>query len=219
MIEAELEAVGLIVRGSVVFEPDEAFVGRSGLPATSVVLIGTAGARYWPHFQRWRESQAPYLRNPLDSWSRLVLERIADGVKARAVFPSDRPYLPFQQWAMHAEGLKPSPLGILMHPEYGLWHAYRGALLFDHAVSMTSPRATHHSCDACLEKPCLKACPVEAHSHAGFDHEGCLTYVRGGNGERCRTAGCFDRNACPVGEAFRYPAEIQAFHMAAFARR
>ena len=34
----------------------------------------------------------------------------------------------------------------------------------------------------------------------------------------CRDGGCFDRNACPYGADFRYPAEAQAFHMAAFAR-
>ncbi len=34
---------------------------------------------------------------------------------------------------MAAEGLKPSPLGLLMHPEYGLWHGYRGAILFGEA--------------------------------------------------------------------------------------
>ncbi len=30
--------------------------------------------------------------------------------------------------------------------------------------------------------------------------------------------GCLDRNACPYGTAYRYPADEQAFHMAAFMR-
>ena len=29
---------------------------------------------------------------------------------------------------MRAEGLKPSPLGVLVHPDFGLWHGYRGAI-------------------------------------------------------------------------------------------
>ena len=37
---------------------------------------------------------------------------------------------------MRAEGLKPSPIGILMHPQFGLWHAYRGALLFDVEIEL-----------------------------------------------------------------------------------
>ena len=142
---------------------------------------------------------------------------VAEQFGAKAVFPSDKPYLPFQQWAIRAEGLQPSPLGILMHPEYGLWHAYRGALLFDVELPFAPPHNPIHLCDACVGKPCLKACPVGAHSAAGFAHGDCLTHVRSPAGEPCRTAGCFDRNACPYGTAYRYPADQQAFHMAAFA--
>jgi hypothetical protein len=137
---------------------------------------------------------------------------------ARAVSPSDRPYLPFQQWAMRAEGLKPSPLGILMHPTYGLWHAYRGALLFEDELGLAEPHAAIHLCDTCIDKPCLKSCPVDAYSTAGFDYPACLAHVRGGNGEPCRSGGCLDRNACPYGTEYRYPPEVQAFHMESFAR-
>ena len=98
---------------------------------------------------------------------------------ARAVSPSDRPYLPFQQWAMRAEGLRPSPLGILMHPQYGLWHAYRGALLFDVEISIEAPRAVIHLCDLCDGKPCLKACPVDAYSPDRVRTMDCLGHVRG----------------------------------------
>ena len=40
---------------------------------------------------------------------------------------------------MRAEAVAPSPLGILIHPDYGLWHAYRGALAF--AERLALPRA------------------------------------------------------------------------------
>jgi hypothetical protein len=209
---------GLVVRGGFVFDDDEtAPQALSGRPARSVVLIGNAGASYWEHFQRWRRTQPRNLANPLDTWCRQVIGAVAAEFGARAVSPSDRPYLPFQQWAMRAEGLKPSPLGILMHPEYGLWHAYRGALLFDVEVPVTEAEKPIHLCDACVGKPCLKACPVGAYSAAGFVHEACLSHVRGPDGAPCRTVGCLDRNACPYGTAYRYPADVQAFHMAAFA--
>jgi epoxyqueuosine reductase QueG len=148
----------------------------------------------------------------------LVIRAVATEFGARAVSPSDRPYLPFQQWAMRAEGLKPSPLGILMHPEYGLWHAYRGALLFDVEVLIQAPHEVIHLCDLCPGKPCLKSCPVDAYSQAGFAYQACLGHVRGPSGEPCRIGGCLDRNACPYGTAYRYPADEQAFHMAAFMR-
>lgn len=217
-IAAALAGHGLIQRGGFVFaEGDDAPSGPSGAPIRSVLLVGQAGTAPWLHFQRWRENQAAELENPLDTWSREVIGRVAGEFGALAVSPSDRPYLPFQQWAMRAEGLKPSPLGILMHPEYGLWHAYRGALLFDVEIPIQVPHEPIHLCDLCDGKPCMKSCPVDAYAPDGFAYEACLGHVRGADGGACRTGGCLDRNACPYGAAHRYSAEVQAFHMASFA--
>ena len=184
-----------------------------------MLLVGQAVQHAWPHFAALaRGATRRCLDNPLDAWSRAVIGTVAEEFGARAVSPNDRPYLPFQQWAMRAEGLKSSPLGILMHPEYGLWHAYRGALLFDVELDLPQPREMIHLCDLCDGKPCLKACPVGAHSIAGFDHAACLAHVRSPNGHACMEGGCFDRNACPYGTDYRYGRDQQAFHMAAFAR-
>lgn len=217
-IAAALDEHGLTLRGGFVFEEgDDAPFGLSARPAKSVLLVGQAGAASWPHFLRWRLSQPEGLKNPLDKWSREVIGEVAADFGGRSVSPSDKPYLPFQQWAMRAESLMPSPLGILMHPEYGLWHAYRGALLFDAEIEVEAPQKPIHLCDLCDGKPCLKSCPVEAYSSAGFAYQDCLDHVRGAIGGPCRTGGCLDRNACPFGAAYRYPAEVQAFHMASFA--
>lgn len=216
-IAAALREAGLILRGGFTFLPDEtAPPGRRGNPARSVLLVGQAGPAPWPHFLRWRETQPDDLADPLDTWSRQVIGAVADRFGARAVSPSDRPYLPFQQWAMRAEGLRPSPLGILMHPDYGLWHAYRGALLFDVEILIQPPETVIHLCDVCDGKPCLKACPTGAYSKSGFAHQVCLAHVRGPDGSPCRATGCLDRNACPHGAAYRYPADEQVFHMASF---
>lgn len=225
-IAAALAAHGLIPRGGFAFEPGEAApVSASGTAARAVLLLGHAGGSIWPRFRRWREAQPSDMADPLDRWSRGVIGDVAAAFGARAVSPSDRPYLPFQDWAMRAERLRPSPLGILMHPEFGLWHAYRGALLFDDATAAAQIRAEAgtvarpaHACDSCVGKPCLAACPVGAHTAAGFDHRGCLAHVRSDVGEPCMRAGCLDRNACPVGPSYRYPAAMQAFLMRAFAR-
>ncbi|QND61055.1 4Fe-4S dicluster domain-containing protein [Mesorhizobium huakuii] len=217
-ITAALGANGLILRGGFVFsDNDDAAHGASGVPAKSVLLVGQAGAAPWPHFLRWRERQPQQIANPLDSWSRQVIGDVAAAFGARAVSPSDKPYLPFQQWAMRAEGLKPSPLGILMHPQYGLWHAYRGALLFEDEIALPQQGEMIHLCDACVAKPCLKSCPVDAYSREGFAYQACLAHVRGANGGPCRSGGCLDRNACPYGTEYRYPPDVQAFHMASFA--
>ena len=219
-IAVALSAYGLIPRGGFNFaEGEDAPAGPSGQPARAVLLVGQASAAPWPHFLEWRKAQPDDLQNPLDTWARTAIAGVAEQFGARAVSPSDRPYLPFQQWAMRAEGLKPSPLGILMHPRYGLWHAYRGALLFNAALDFPVFEEPMHLCDACIGKPCMNACPVDAYSQAGFVYEACLGHVRSAAGEVCMSHGCLDRNACPYGAAYRYPANVQAFHMRAFASR
>ncbi|HWK64499.1 MAG TPA: hypothetical protein VNS34_06140 [Rhizobiaceae bacterium] len=217
-ISASLGATGLILRGGFNFDDgDHPPPGPSGRAAKSVVLVGHAGASHWPYFKAWLQKQPGNPDDPLDRWSRDVIDGVARKHGARAVSPSDRPYLPFQQWAMRAEGLQPSPLGILMHPVYGLWHAYRGALLLEVAIDIGEPRETSHLCGLCVGKPCLKSCPAGAHSQAGFAYDACLAHLRSKDGQPCLASGCFDRNACPHGTSYRYPEEMQAFHMRAFA--
>lgn len=209
---------GLILRGGFDFDDGEDRpAGISGRPAKAVFLVGNAGADYWAQFSRWRAAQPPGLPNPLDSWSRMVLETIAETVGARVVMPNDRPFAPFQKWAMRADALTASPLGLLIHPRYGLWHAFRGALLFEVEVSIQRPVTQNHPCDLCVGKPCLNACPVGAFSPQGFAYDRCVAHVRSEAGGRCRSSGCLARNACPVGTPYRYPSEVQLFHQKAFA--
>ena len=102
-VAAELAGQGFVLRGGFMFSPDEAApMGPAGARARSVLLVGQAGAGPWPHFQRWRSGQPAGLSDPYDRFSESVLATVAARHGARAVSPSDRPYLPFQQWAMRA---------------------------------------------------------------------------------------------------------------------
>ena len=200
---------GLILRGG--FHPgsDEAELAGVG----TVVLVGNAGPAMWEAF-------APHIDaapNPLDRWTRRVLEPIARKFGARAAFPFGEPHWPFQRWARRAESLHPSPLGVLIHPEYGLWHAWRGALLFDEILALPARQEAASPCDSCVDKPCLTACPVGAFSRAGYDVDACAGHLSGPAAD-CLSIGCRARNACPVGGAWRYPEAQLHFHMAAFAR-
>lgn len=216
-IANRLAESGLILRGGFNFVGEEARpCDPSGMPARAVLLIGNAGAAHWSRFTQWRKAQPATLSNPLDSWARMVIDTVAREVGAKILMPNDRPFAPFQQWAMRAEGLAPSPLGILIHPVYGLWHAYRGALLFDAEVSLHEAGKQLHPCDLCHGKPCLNACPIGAFSGAGFAYEACKAHVRSPRGAACRE-GCLARNACPLGTEYRYPVEAQTFHQNAFA--
>ncbi|SOC42895.1 ferredoxin [Rhizobium subbaraonis] len=219
-IRAALRPHGLFLRGVINFAGGEAapFLA-DGRRAASVALIGNVGSSIWPHFRAWQD-QTPDCggSDPLDAWSKAVIGPAANALGATAYFPSDPPWQPFQQWAMRAEGLRASPLGILIHPVYGLWHGYRGALALKHAVdaeAWAEPPGSH-PCDNCRERPCLARCPAGAVGAAGFDVPACRDHLRTNTGRKgCMTAGCIAREVCPVGAGYRYCADQLRFHMAA----
>lgn len=217
-IRAAFEPHGLFLRGTLAFDGgEEAPRLDDGRRAGSLVLVGNVGGSLWPAFSRWRAGRPDGGgENPLDDWSKAVIRPVAASAGATVWFPSDPPWQPFQRWAMRAEGLKPSPLGILVHPVYGLWHGYRAALGFAAAAGEPSPPAGPHPCDTCASKPCLSTCPVGAVQPAHFDVPACRAYLRTAAGRAsCMRDGCIARAACPVGAAYRYPEAQLGFHMAA----
>jgi hypothetical protein len=179
------------------------------------VLVGHLGGGFWPHFSAWQQRNAE-MEHPLDDWSKQVIGTAARVVGGKAVYPSDRPFLPFQRWAKRAEGLRAGPLGVLMHPLAGPWHAYRGAILFEQLFDFHAPAPQPHPCDTCADRPCLTSCPVDAISPDGFRVDACRTHLASKAGAPCMERGCLARNACPAGVDFRYSTVQQAFHQRAF---
>ena len=190
-------------------------LGDGRMPAT-LLLVGNVGPSLWPTFSRSAEADdgAP---DPLNRWTQRIIGAIARDVGAEPLFPfGGPPYLPFQRWAMRAEPVAPSPLGILIHPDYGLWHAYRGALAFAERLALPPRAERARPCDSCAEQPCLSACPVGAFSERGYDVPACVGHIGGPAGEACMDRGCLARRACPVGSDYAYDAAQGRFHMTAF---
>ena len=204
-----LKPHGLIVRGG--FHP-AADDGVPGDPAT-LVLVGNAGPAMWRAFEAVRADSG----NPLDDWISDVLSDVAEGLGAVPLFPfGGLPHLPFQRWAQRAEAVTPSPLGVLIHPDYGLWHAYRGALAFAERLDLPLREDRPRPCDTCADKPCLTTCPVAAFGPEGYDVPGCIGHISSPEGADCMDLGCRARRTCPVGQEFIYEPANAAFHMAAF---
>ncbi len=222
LLEEALQPSGIRLRGVFSFGAGAGPMLSNGGTAGSVVLLGNIGGSIWPAFSAWRKTYAG--NDPLDTWSKAVIGPIAQRMGATAFFPSDQPYMPFQQWAKQAEGLTASPLGILIHPIYGTWHGYRAALAFADPVGPDSVRPEPRSepsapCESCVGKPCLSACPVGAITLSGFDVGACRTHLFTEEGRSgCMAAGCLARNSCPVGASYRYRDEQLRFHMDALFR-
>lgn len=208
-IRAALEGAGFLCRGG--FHPE----AEDGFPdgTATVMLAGNAGLDFWPAFKEGRKAE----RDPLDAWTRRTLDGIAEGFGARTVFPFDGPpFPPFQDWARRAEPVHPSPIGPLIHPDFGLWHAYRGALLFKEHLDLPAPEDWDTPCATCKARFCLMTCPVHAFRPGRYDLTSCTDHIGGPAGIDCMEKGCRARRACPIGLDYAYGPEQMRFHMERF---
>jgi len=214
-IAEALAPYGLMVRGGFHPTPADAVPGD---PAT-LVMVGNAGPAMWRALAAAQAGADDGSANPLDDWVHAILTGVATQFDAIPLFPfGGPPFLPFQRWAQRAEPVHPSPLGVLIHPDHGLWHAYRGALAFEQKLDLPARAAQPRPCDTCADKPCLSACPVDAFGGAGYDVPTCVAHISKTAGADCMELGCRARRACPVGRDHVYAPEQAAFHMAAFLR-
>jgi hypothetical protein len=221
-VVAAIEPTGMIARGGFVPMPsDDVPLLPDGRSVRTVVVVGNVGGAFWPRF---RSDERP-VHDPLDDWTRRMLLPIAERFGAEYVHPSDEPFIPMQRWAQRADDVFESPIGLLIHPDHGLWHAYRGALLFPETVDGLPPVGERTSpCASCADQPCRTGCPVDAFTTVdgdvprlvGYDHERCREHVRSGREPHCLTAGCAARRACPVNADGYYDVDQMTFHMRAF---
>ena len=212
-IRVAAESAGLAFRGAFHPEPGDM---PEGVSAGTIVMLGFVGGEQWENFVRspeYRDGRP----HPLDRWSYRVVTALASELGAKPLFPFTAPFMPFIRWAQKAEPVFPSAIGMLIHTEYGLWHAWRGALAFDEKFEVLPKDERSRPCDSCAEKPCLSACPVSAFDGTGaFDVQACGAYIRRAEGADCMAGGCRSRRACPVGAEYRYSPEQAAFHMKSF---
>jgi hypothetical protein len=208
MLPEAIERAGFTLLGG--FAP----VPADGLaPAVrTVLLIGNAGPAMFERFRAERADDA----ETLDAWTRRTVDGLARALDAVPVYPFDRPYPPMQAWARRAGAGHASPLGLNIHPRYGLWHAYRAALSFARVLDVPSSPSAAHPCESCVERPCLRACPVQAFTSAGYDTAACGGWLAAAEGADCMERGCRARHACPVGQGYAYAPAQAAFHMRAF---
>jgi hypothetical protein len=178
--------------------------------AQRLVLIGSGGRRLWQALSAYGLHTA----DPIDHFSRLHIERFVreylGAPPYRLLYPGDYP-IPLQQLGTLAGWQQPSPLGIGIHPEYGLWFAYRAAFLTTLELPLRSAPPAPSPCATCSAKPCVSACPASAVSAAAaFDLAACIEFCLSAQSP-CQSQ-CLARLACPVAAEQRYSAEQLRYH-------
>jgi hypothetical protein len=208
-----ISARGLSYRGAFHSEVDGRLTSDE---IGTLVLLGFTGRDNWSSFATSPEA-ADGMPDALDRWSLRVISELGQDLDATAIFPfRGPPWEPFLRWAQLAEPVFQSPIGMLIHPDWGLWHAWRGALAFHQRFDLPKPDRRTSPCESCAEKPCLTACPVRAFTPAGYNVQACTAHISTLEGVDCIYRGCRARLACPVGAQHRYSSAQMQFHMQAF---
>ena len=199
-------------------EPNGLFImGHLPIEEETLFLIG-ADASFWDHFTQSAE-YADKQPDPIDCWSKRLLNPLAAQHGGHAEFPSDGPpFAPFISWATQSGRFWQSPTGMLIHDQAGLMISIRGALRLPLSVPQQTPSKS--PCESCEARPCASACPVSALSADHFyDVPTCKAHLDSTVGAACMSGGCLVRQICPVSQSFHRPREQSAFHMLAFMGR
>jgi len=189
--------------------------------AQSIIVVANGGGDFWRAFTAhaaanpgWRERA-----NPLDDFTRAAVEdAIAPSVRAQGVrctplypFMAGAPTLNFMELGKLAGLAGPSIVGVVVHPVYGPWIAFRAALLVDVAIDAPGAALGFDPCPGCTARSCVAACPAQAvSSGAGWDIPKCLTH-RVEREVDCAPR-CHARVACVIGPQHRYPDDELAYH-------
>ena len=190
---------------------------EDGLPEgrRSLVLLGPREPGFWPRFvesPEWQDG-AP---DPMDRWSRRVIENLARDFAAQPVFPfGGPPYWPFYSWALRTGRSFASPVRLLVHDEAGLFFSCRGALALREVLPVQASRSP---CEDCEARPCLTACPPRALTVNGYDVPACHAFLDTAAGAACLSRGCAVRRACPRSQGHARMEIQSAYHMRQFHR-
>ena len=171
-----------------------------------MLLLGSHGSRYWHRVIPLPEAEP----HPIDQF---VIERVRQPfgqARIQILYPGDHS-LPLAELGGLAGWHHKSPLGLGIHPDHGLWYAYRAVVLVNDAdVTAALPGAAAHPCLSCDEQPCIAACPSGAVKPDGFDVTACVNYRLEENSS-CKDQ-CLARLSCPVGKASRYDQDQITYH-------
>lgn len=172
-------------------------------PFRQLLLVGNGGGTFW---QRSRGFVAR-TGHPLDEFAVDTVQRFladaAPGVRYRVLYPGPS-LVPLQTLGRLAGWHHPSPMMVGINDYWGMWYAYRVALVADTDFAPTARVNSVSPCQTCVEKPCLSACPASAlDEQEGLRLEPCLDH-RMAPASNCAGT-CQARMACPVGLQHRYP--------------
>ena len=179
--------------------------------AGSIILLGPHEPGYWPVLfasTEWQDGGP----DPVDRWSHRVISPLAQETGSKPHFLFGEHPAKFLTWALASDRAWQSPVGMLVQAEAGLLVSYRDAFELNYVIS---DRPSESTCPSCAQ-PCPQACSVGALNDESYNVDACWSSMCEDPEQRCLTAGCLARRACPVSAAYPRQAAHSVYHMRQF---
>ena len=175
-----------------------------------LLLTGHGGRLLWQKLQEVGMETA----DPVDTFStQLTTQFITDYLSNPPhlmLYPFGDYLVPLTQLGEWAGWSHPSPIGQGIHAQFGVWFAYRTAVLVNGDFPTTPRPQTTSPCQGCVDKPCISTCPAGAAREDAFHISPCVNFRLGDN-SLCADR-CLARMACPVAPQHRYTLPQIQYH-------
>ena len=188
-----------------------------------LLLLGHAGKKFWGVFTKNQTDGAMQKPDPVDFYSAEISKQAVDnhlsGVSAKQLFPSNDCPINLMALGKAFGWHSPSPLGMGIHREYGLWSAYRAVWWLDlelpdnikNTVDPKVPLEISNICQQCETQDCVTVCPGDAIDFKkNPDLVRCADY-RLQDESQCAST-CLSRMACPYAKDHRYTESQMSYH-------
>jgi hypothetical protein len=132
----------------------------------SLLIFGNGGKEFWSHASLPLDD---FTKTQIIHWGKTHLK---EDLTNNFFYPKDHLIIALQQLGRKLNLCAQSPIGIDIHPTFGLWFAFRAVVFTTQELPEMSLKPIQSPCDQCVEKACLEqetfrkqrlACPIGAH--------------------------------------------------------
>ena len=214
-----LESMGLNIVGITDGQPHRALLPE----CQSAVVFGNGGTTLWDRFiddLRVNPEHLSHSQHPFDDFVHRCIQTVdpTPPPSRRWIRCAAEPeaFVDFRPLAQSAGLGFSSTMGLLIHPEYGLWTGLRAVLLTTEKLINVKAVEGQSPCQNCIEKPCITACPAGAVQPTGWKVQICAQFHQ--DSTQCHGQ-CHSRLSCPIGSSHRHGPLLHLYHNAREAGR